>query len=109
LKTPQIYESEMIWKEAISKLSLEEKALVKRKAEFILNEVLAQNRSISLEHKRQMEFKSDKFRKRFDLREQDPSKINNFFVRAHIIKLRKDTEEGEINRRVNLVDTNADV
>ena len=93
MKTPQIYESERVWKEAISKLSIEEKVLVKRKAEFILNEILAQNRSISLEHKREMEFKSDKFRKKYDLRYQDPEQINNFFVRAHVIKLRKATDE----------------
>ena len=40
-----------------------------------------------------MEFKSDKFRKKYDLRYQDPEQINNFFVRAHVIKLRKATDE----------------
>lgn len=93
MKVPSITDSDRQWKDTITKLSPEEKILVKKKAEFILNEVLAQNRSISLEHKREMEFKSDKFRKKYDLRYQDPKEINNIFVRAHVIKLRQATEE----------------
>ena len=99
MQLPKFTEKDLTWKHAIARLTMEEKVLVKHKAEFILNEVLAQNRSISLENQRNNEFKTDKFRKQNDLRNKDPKEINNIFARAHIIKLKKDTEEAEISDR----------
>lgn len=38
-------------------------------------------------------FKSDKLREKYDLRYADSDRVNNLFLRAHINKLKKETEE----------------
>jgi len=43
-----------------------------------------------------LEFKSDRLRRRYDLRYVDTDKVNNIFLKAHIIKLKKRTEEGKL-------------
>jgi len=99
MRLPDTGESDKKWHDALMKMSIEEKILVKKKMEFALNDILAQNRSISLEEKRQKEFASDRFRKQNDLRMKDPKEINNIFARAHILRLKAETEEAEIKTR----------
>lgn len=41
-------------------------------------------------------FKNDSLRKRYDIRNIDPKKINNIFMRTHVEELKKRTEEGKI-------------
>jgi len=99
LTMPGFHQSDKTWHEAILKLSLEEKILVKKKLEFALNDVYAQQRSISLEEKRNKEFKSDRFRRDNDLRNKNPKEINNVFVRAHIQKLKNETLQAKIFKK----------
>jgi len=47
---------------------------------------------------REREFKTDRLRQRYDVRNKDPKEISNIFMRAHVIQLKKRTEEGYIAR-----------
>ena len=35
-------------------------------------------------------------RQRYDVRNKDPKEISNIFIRAHILQLKKRTEEGKL-------------
>src|ERR1051326_5278528 len=45
---------------------------------------------------REREFKTDRLRQRYDVRNKDPKEISNIFMRAHVQMLKKRTEEGKI-------------
>jgi len=45
---------------------------------------------------REREFKTDRLRQRYDIRNKDPKEISNIFMRAHVIQLKKRTEEGKL-------------
>jgi len=45
---------------------------------------------------REREFKTDRLRQRYDVRNKDPKEISNIFIRAHVIQLKKRTEEGKL-------------
>ena len=45
---------------------------------------------------REREFKTDRLRQRYDVRNKDPKEISNIFMRAHIQTLKKRTEEGRL-------------
>jgi len=45
---------------------------------------------------REREFKTDRLRQRYDVRNKDPKEISNIFIRAHILQLKKRTEEGKL-------------
>jgi len=78
MKIPSLTESEHDWRITIDHLSVEEKVLVKKKCEFILNEILAKNRSISVETKRLNEFKTDKLREKFDIRKISQKELRSY-------------------------------
>lgn len=88
MKLPDIIDSEREWIKRIDKLSLEEKILIKKKCEFILNMILAKNRSISVEHNKNMEIKTDKLRKKFDIRNKDEKELT-LYQRSQVRMLKK--------------------
>jgi hypothetical protein len=45
---------------------------------------------------REREFKTDRLRQRYDVRNKDPKEISNIFIRAHVQMLKKRTEEGKL-------------
>src|ERR1043165_3916272 len=45
---------------------------------------------------REREFKTDRLRQRYDIRNKDPKEISNIFMRAHVQMLKKRTEEGKL-------------
>ena len=45
---------------------------------------------------REREFKTDRLRQRYDVRNKDPKEISNIFMRAHVQMLKKRTEEGKL-------------
>ena len=45
---------------------------------------------------REREFKTDRLRQRYDIRNKDPQEISNIFLRAHVQQLKKRTEEGKL-------------
>jgi len=45
---------------------------------------------------RRREFENDRLRQKYDIRNKDPKEINNIFLRAHVIQLKKRTEEGRL-------------
>ena len=46
-------------------------------------------------------FKSDRLRKKYDLRYTDSDRVNNIFVRGYINKLKKETEERKQEQEKN--------
>lgn len=75
---PHINEKEGVWKVAIHKLTFEQRSLVKKKAEFILNYVMATNTSLSVKEYKEAMFKADKLRKKYDITKLPADKLNRY-------------------------------
>ena len=75
---PHINEKESVWKVAIHKLTFQQRVLIKKKAEFILNFVMATNTSISVKEYKEIMFKADKLRKNSDIRLKPTDKLTRY-------------------------------
>ena len=75
---PHINEKQGVWKVAIHKLTFEQRVLLKKKAEFILNFVMATNTSLSVKEYKEIMFKADKLRKNCDIRKLPADKLTRY-------------------------------
>jgi hypothetical protein len=78
---PPINSKNDVWKVAINKLTFEQRLIIKKKLEYLLNMVMATNSSISVKEQKELMFKADKLRKNYDIRElakTSPGKLTRY-------------------------------
>lgn len=75
---PHISEKKNVWKAAIDKLTFEQRMIIKKKAEYLLNMVTAINTSMSVKEYKDIMFKADKLRKNYDITKLPADKLNRY-------------------------------
>lgn len=92
---PHINEKKTVWKTAIDKLTFEQRVILKKKIEYILNTVTAINTSISAQEYRDIMFKADKLRKNYDITKLPADKLNRF-QKSQLVNIKQEHPDLEI-------------
>jgi hypothetical protein len=92
---PHINAKNGVWKAAIDKLTFEQRLIIKKKVEYILNIVMATNSSISVKEQKDIMFKADKLRKKYDITKLPADKLNRF-QKSQLVNIHQEHPEIEI-------------
>ena len=92
---PHINEKKDLWKAAVDKLSFEQRLIIKKKLEYLLNIVMATNSSISVKEQKELMFKADKLRKRYDITKLPADKLNRF-QKSQLVNIKQEHPDLEI-------------
>lgn len=89
---PHISKKKDVWKAAVDKLSFEQRLIIKKKLEYLLNIVMATNSSISVKEQKEIMFKADKLRKKYDITKLPADKLNRF-QKSQLINIKQEHPE----------------